>query len=141
MLKKIFFYIAVAGWVLSLIIHLLTFVGYDILERTSLFLMFPLHFLVFMVWIPAMIYLMKSEEYRLFNPFYTLKAVYNRVPIWVTVICVICYIYVLVTFLVTWSFSEERGTTTGIFSSFWMLFYGVAAAILFPTEKQVENDL
>ncbi len=141
MLKKIFFYIAATGWIASLIIHLMTFIGYDILERTSLLWMFPLHFLVFAVWIPAMIYLMRSEEYQLFNPFYTLKAIYNRVPVWASIICGVCFVYVIVMFLVTRSFHEGEGTITKIFSAFWMLFYSVAAAILFPTEKQIENDL
>ena len=141
MLKKIFFYIAVVGWIASFIVHLLTFASYDIFEKISLLWMFPMHLLIFVVWIPAMIYLIRSEEYQTFNPFYTLKAIYQRVPFWASITCIICFIYVFVTFLVTRSFSEEGGFTTRIFSSFGMLFYGVAATILFPTEKLIENDL
>lgn len=140
MLKKIFFYIAVAGWGLSLIIHLLTFVGYDIFARISFSWMFLSFFLVFAVWIAAAIYLIKSEEYEALNPLHTLKSIYNRIPFWASVICCVCFVYVFITFLITRYFPSEGGITR-IFSSFWMVFYGVAAAILFPTEKQIENDL
>lgn len=140
MLKKIFFYIAVAGWGLSLIIHLLTFVGYDIFARISFSWMFLSFFLVFAVWIAAAIYLIRSEEYEALNPLHTLKSIYNRIPFWASVICCASFAYFFIIVLVDRYFPTEGGMTK-IATSTGLFFYAIAAAILFPTEKQVENDL
>ena len=139
MLKKIFFYIAAAGWILSLIVHLLSIAKYDISDKTPY--IWALHLLIFVVGIPAMIYLIRSEEYQPLNPLFTLRAIYQRIPVWVSIGCIICFIYALVSSLVMRYFPHEGGPAIRVFSSFWMLFYGVAAAILFPSKKQIENDL
>lgn len=139
MLKKIFFYIAATGWILSLIVHLLSIAKYDIADKTPY--IWALHLLIFVVWLPAMIYLVRSEEYQSFNPLFTLRAIYQRIPVWVSIGCIICFIYASVSFLVMRYSLHEGGSATRVFSSYWMLFYGVAAAILFPSKKQIENDL
>lgn len=143
MLKKIFFYIAATGWVASLIIHLLTFAGYDVFEKISHAWMALLFLFIFVVWIPAMIYLIRSEEYQPLNPLFTLRSIYNRIPRWVTIGCVVCFIYTIVTLVFLQLFLTEggTGTITRILSTCCLLFYGVAITILYPSQEQIENDL
>lgn len=59
-LKKIFFYLAVAGWVLSLTVHLLSVVDID--AREQLPFIWLLHVGIFVVWIPSILELRKNKE-------------------------------------------------------------------------------
>lgn len=111
MLKKIFFYFAVTCWCLSLIVHLLSVVGYDISYR------FPytwiLHVFLVFAFVPAMIYLMKGKKLMesldsgWVNPFNFLKDIFKNSPVWLTTICAVCFIYAFI------NFSIFSGSYTG----------------------------
>ncbi|MFV0536208.1 MAG: hypothetical protein ACK5M3_02425 [Dysgonomonas sp.] len=168
MLKKIFFYIAAAGWVLSLVVHFLSIDKYDITDKIPY--IWALHIFLIVVWLPAILYLVKDKEFKNMTPSAVFKSIYKKCPFWVITICLICFIYAGINFSIYLNsyigsadiidgqyvlqnkgalikniseeeYHEYNAAQTRAFSGHWLVFYGIAAVILFPSKKQVENDL
>lgn len=168
MLKKIIFYIAVAGWVLSFIVHLLSIAKYDITDKIPY--IWALHIFLFVVWLPAILYLVKGKEFKNISQSAVFKSIYKKRPFWLITICIICFIYAGINFSIYLNsyigsadiidgqyvlqdkgalikniteeeYHEYNAAQTRAFSGHWLVFYGIAAAILFPSKKQEETDV
>lgn len=153
-LKKVFFYLSVIGWCLSLIVHLSAVSGFDVESEYPY--VFLLHIGIFIVWFPAIISTMRNEEYKesgnlSMSPIPFLKITFGRTPIWLTVIAAVCLIYAFVNFFLAFGMFDFLGSTenTGIndeanttrgFSGHWLAFYGMAAVMLYPYKKKEQAD-
>lgn len=104
-MKKIIFYIAITGWTLGLIVHLLSIADVDVTEK------FPyiwlLHLGIFVVWLPTVLDMKKNKELIEFkqsgmlnrmNPFEFFKIIFKDKPIWLTVMAAGGFIYALINF-------------------------------------------
>ena len=129
-IKKIFFFIAIIGWILGLTAHLLSFTGYT---SPTFWL---LHIGVFVVWFPAMICLVKETGKsmpELLNYFKSISA-----PKWLKIIVAVCFIYAFINFVLfasSFQISDEDSDMLRGFSGHWMAFYGMATLILYPFGK------
>jgi hypothetical protein len=104
-LKKILFGLAVTGWSLGLIVHLLSLADFDVTSKVSF--VWLLHLGIFVVWLPAVIDLKKNEELKEFQrsgllnrmnlvAFY--KIIFKQTPPWLTVIAIVGFFYALINF-------------------------------------------
>lgn len=104
-MKKTIFYFAVSGWMLALIVHLLTLTGVDI--NSSAPYVWALHIGIFAVWLPAILMLRNDEELRTFqqlqkqrstrtNPFRIYKIMFRHTPVWLTIIALGGFLYAFV---------------------------------------------
>lgn len=168
MLKKIFFYIAIAGWIASLMAHLLSIAKYDITDKIPYIRV--LHLFLFVVWLPAILYLIKGKEFKNMPQSAVFRSVYKKCPSWLIAICVISFIYAGINFFIFLNsytgsadiingqyvlqnkgsvikniteeeYHEYNTTGTRAFSGHWLVFYSVAAVILFPSKKQEEANV
>ncbi|MDU1889748.1 MAG: hypothetical protein E6767_03580 [Dysgonomonas sp.] len=98
-MKNIFFGLAIIGWLIAMIVHLLSIVNFDIWNRFPY--IWVLHVGVFVVWIPAIISLMRNKELKDYgslwgNPFYFLKIILRQIPKWFIVIVALGFIYTFI---------------------------------------------
>ncbi|MBB4037426.1 putative membrane protein [Dysgonomonas hofstadii] len=111
--KVYFFYFAIIGWILSLIVHIISVYGIDLMDR------FPyvwlLHIAVFIAWLPAILYLVKDPEIKEmqknkatpFNPMTFLKIIFKNTPVWLMIVAGIGFIYTIINF--AWFFYSISG--------------------------------
>ena len=176
-MKNVFFYFAITGWTLGLIIHLLSIADYNTAEKVP-FIWF-LHIGIFIVWLPAVLILTKNEELKAFrqsgllkqlNPIAATKIFFGQTPTWLTIIAVAGFFYAIINgmfFMVTTQlgaldikngqyilhnhgkliktlteqeYYHYKANEVRFFSGHWLLFYGLAAAILFPFNKQTKKS-
>jgi len=131
--KKVFFWIAIIGWILGLIVHLLSFTGYT----SPIFWL--LHIGIFFAWAPAIIALQKGAGNNISDFFNYFKSI--SAPKWLIIIAVVSFIYAFINFALFMESSTKdhdpdmfRG-----FSGHWMAFYGMAALILYPFGQKEEK--
>jgi hypothetical protein len=102
-MKKPLFYLAAAGWTLSLIINIFSIAGVDLGEIFPLIWLF--HIGVFAVWIPLIFNLrnnellmsyQRSDFLQKMNPNWLFKIVFKNTPPWMTAISVGGFFYVFV---------------------------------------------
>lgn len=102
-MKKAFFFFAVIGWSIGLVVHLLSLFDYDVAE------VFPfvwiLHVGAILIMFPAIIELKKTVPVRQVNGrllgtsrgFYT--HVFKNAPRWLSIIVGLCFAYAIVNFI------------------------------------------
>lgn len=164
-MKTSLFWIAVAGWILGLMVHLLSLLSIDVQDKVPY--IWLLHLGIFIVWIPTASMLKKSgglssvgsSPWRLF---YSLK---QKAPDWVAAIAAGGLIYAVINFILfiamqdgtpavsnghyylhhhgtrirditEQEYHHYRALTLRGFSGHWMAFYGMAAAFLYPFRKE-----
>ena len=151
MLKKILFYFAVAGWLMSLFVNLNALEGVNLsVEYGYVWL---LHVGIFLIWIPAILELRKNEELKQFRtktltnglkPFAMYRIILRAVPSWMVVLVFACVGYAFLSFIY-FNFLSQSGVTKvptraltsndmGFFSALWLAFYGMGAAMLYPNK-------
>lgn len=169
-MRKVFFFMSVIGWLISLIIHLVSYAGIDIEDRFSQIWLFSIF--IFIVWFPAIIYSIKENKVKDKITFFSLdflKVIFGRAPIWLTTLAVLCFFYGFLSFwlhqnayigvpdiidgqyvlhnhgsiekvLTENEYHSYNAESLRSFSSFWLIFYGIAAAILYPFKKGKGSD-
>ena len=104
-MKKYIFYFATLGWILSLIVHLLSIADIDIREYFPFIII--LHFGIFVVWIPTVLNMRESPEIKEFeqqsffkkmNPVTFVKIIFKHTPTWITTIAMIGFYYAFLNF-------------------------------------------
>lgn len=113
-MKKTFFFVAIAGWLLGLMVHLLSIAGVNVIDKVPF--VWVLHLGIFAVFIPAMVDLsgrpaMKARRKADFRTrmqasgFY--KIVFSQTPTWLTMLTAAGFVYAVINFL--WVFSSFAG--------------------------------
>lgn len=153
-MRKVLFFIACGGWMCSLLVNAYAIEGIDLSVKYKY--VFALHVIIFVVWLPAVLALRNNEELRqlksqpfaIRNPFYFYRIIFKGVPVWLIVLIAGSAIYGFASFFYTnfaqgdlFSSSHRAATLTAqqksvntlrFFSSIWLVFYSMAAGILFP---------
>lgn len=175
-MKKFLFYIAVTGWTLGLIVHLLSLADFDITDKVPF--VWVLHIGIFVVWLPTVRDLKKNEELMEYqqsrmlngmNPFGFLKIIFRQTPTWLNTIAIGGLFYAIINFLLFMNsqlgtpeiqdgqyilqnhgqliktlteqeYHHYKANKVRGFSGHWLAFYGLAAAILFSSNRQKTND-
>lgn len=105
-MKKRFFYAAVAGFILGLIVHLAAVSGYD-LSRDIPFV-WILHVGVFIVFVPGIIYMRQNKAYqqlaaekqwRSGGVKQQFQVLFGGTPLWLRLTMVMMFVYAIVNFL------------------------------------------
>lgn len=153
-MRKVLFYVACAGWLCSLLVNLYGVAGIDLSVQYKY--VFALHIGVFIVWLPAVFALRNNQELRQLktqpfaarSPFSVYRIILKGVPAWLIVLIGGRAIYGFVSFIyvnfcqeglfssvhkaVTFTTQQKSVNTIRMFSAIWLLFYSMAAGILFP---------
>jgi hypothetical protein len=136
--RKIFFYIAIIGWVFGLIAHLLSIAGHTY----SLF--WILHLGIFVVWTPAVLYL--SKEVKQTDG---ITGLYNFIrsvspPKWLIIIAALGFVYAIINFMLYmagfYPTSDNDPDVVRGFSGHWMAFFSLAALILYPFGHKKDDN-
>lgn len=175
-MKKFLFYFAVTGWILGLIVHLLSLADFDITDKVPF--VWVLHIGIFVVWFPAVLDLNKNEELKAYeqsgilnrmNPLEFYKIIFRQTPTWLAVIAIGGLYYAGINFILFMTsqlgvpdikdgqyilhnhgqliknlteqeYHHYKANEVRGFSGHWLAFYGVAAAVLFPFNRQTINE-
>lgn len=162
-MKKFFFFFAAAGWIIGLVVHLLSVFDYDVIE--SFPFVWALHVGAILVMFPAIIELKKTApalqvegQYsrRQVNVF---KHLSQNAPRWLVAIVVLSFAYAFINFIlfkashqgspeiINGQYRLNSKTITALeyhhfnanllrgFSGHWLFFFGFASAVLFPFKK------
>lgn len=106
-MKKYLFYLAVIGWIVGLVVHLLAVAGVDVTAKVPF--VWVLHIGIFVVWLPAILTLKNSRAAQEFqktgtlntmNPVAILKMMFHNTPTWLTVIAIAGLLYAPINFMV-----------------------------------------
>jgi len=161
-MRRFFGILAVIGFILSVIVHGLTFLGVD--PQQDFRFVWLLHIGIFVVWIPAVI-ISKKDGTLKGDDFWRIAT--QGWPRWMKVLPGILFGYILFNFFFSLFVLNEGGNPSVIngekvlhshgriirkltdqeyhlhkaylvrgFSGHWLLFYAVAAVILYPERKQ-----
>ena len=147
-IRKIFFYLAIIGWCLSLIVHIYSIAGVNIEDEYPY--IWLLHIGIFVVALPGLISMKKNETYKEFknsgnlfmSPVIFFKIIFGKTPIWLMVIAAACFIYTFINSLSGFGFMDtnDEANITRMFSGHWLALYSIAAAILYSYEKKEKSD-
>jgi hypothetical protein len=105
-MKKVLFYFAVTGWILGLIVHLLSLADFDITDKVPS--VWFLHLGIFVVWLPTVLDLKKNEELKAYqqsgmldrmNLLGFFKIIFRQTPIWLTIIAIGGFFYAIINFM------------------------------------------
>lgn len=170
-MKFSLFYFAIIAWIISFIIHFLTYADIDL---TQYFPFYVLFIGIFVVWVPTILRMRKNKNlleyhsshiFNRFNPFGFYNALFRETPYWLKYIAIGSFVYGLINFFL---FFNSVGGVTGFhdgqyviqnrgeivkvltkqeyvhyqaletrgFSGHWLIFYGIAAAVLYPFNNQ-----
>jgi hypothetical protein len=114
-MKKYLFYLAVTGWTLGLLVHLLALSDIDVSEKIPF--VWALHVGIFIVWLPAVLELKKNKELQEFqkggmmksmNPFAMFKIVFKNTPLWMVALGIGGFFYAIINFMLF--ISSQHGT-------------------------------
>jgi len=105
-MKKFLFWLAVLGWTLALIVHVVSVADIDVTQKIPF--VWILHIGIFIVWIPAILVLRKNEELKnlkkigvltRMNPFDFFKPILKKIPSWLIVITIAGFFYAIINFM------------------------------------------
>jgi hypothetical protein len=140
-MKRILFFIALMGWVLSLLVNLSSY--HTDISNEYPFVMF-LHVGVFIVIIPTIVLLSTDDETkklqlgswpgRIKNPLKFWEIAFKNSPVYLSVLAGMCFIYTIASFII--NFGHSNVPTIRLFSGHWMAFYSIALAILYPFKRK-----
>jgi hypothetical protein len=143
-MKKALFLIALLGWTASVIVHILSIAGEDLL--TTYPVVMALHVGVFIVWLPTVWYLKNDADYKQFqearilkrsNPIAAFKVLLKKAPMFLKVIAIAGLLYAPVNFMIPFIEPIDEPNSTRMFSGHWMAFYGIALGALYPFNRAV----
>jgi hypothetical protein len=140
-MRRLFFYLALLGFALSVMAHITSFVIPNIEKLFPL--IWALHFGVFIVFFPAMLevkkraYLEELTIRRMMNPIAFFKFWFKNTPGWFIIITFVTMAYSSI-------YAQMQGDNPSInviswFSSVWLVFYTLSASILFPYQINSET--
>jgi len=163
--KKIFFIIAVVGFILGTLVHIISILEINL--QKDLPFIWVLHLVVFVVFIPAVLELKKNKELnKRMNPIKQFKTMVKFFPKPLVILTAFFLFYTLFNFLFSMSLLQGGGpniingeyvlsnhgkilrTLTEVeyykfqahelraFSGHWMLFFSVSITILFPQKNK-----
>ena len=143
-MKTTVFLLAFLGWIASAIVHIASTTAED------LFVQYPfimgLHLGVILVWASMFIYLKRDDDYRQFrqagfvhrlNLIALFKIFFKNTPPYLKLIAIIGFIYAQTNVIISMIDSGIEINSTRHFSGYWIAFYGIAMAVLYPFKKQV----
>jgi hypothetical protein len=116
-MKKLLFYFASTGWILALLVHVLSITDIDIASRLPF--VWILHLGIFAVWIPMILDLIKNEEIKQFqqarkqnrnNSTSLFKIIFKKTPTWLKIIAVGGFFYAGINFIL-FSISQQGSAT------------------------------
>jgi hypothetical protein len=126
-----FFWIAVAGFAASVVVHLCSLVG---VEQPFGRAAWGLHVGIFVVWLPAILVSQKLTKGARQAEFW--KAVLRGCPAWTRRALYVLFAYTFVNFFVGIAAGHQSDADNlRIFSGHWMLFYGAGAAMLYSAHR------
>jgi len=105
-MNKFLFYFAVTGWILGLLVHLLSLMDFDVTQQLPYIWLFGIG--IFVAWIPAVIKLKHNKKLealknasliKRMNPFFSLKLVFENTPTWLTIIAIGGFFYACINFI------------------------------------------
>ena len=114
-MRTVLFWAAVTGWIMALIVHLLSV--FDIGVEEKIPYIWGLHIGIFLIWVPTIIILKKSGAFSAFevsgmqkagSPIRFFKFLSERAPYWVVVIAAAGLAYAVVNFFIF--FFAQTGT-------------------------------
>lgn len=102
-----------------------------------------LHIGIFIVWLPAVMRVKRNQPE---NEKMTFKTLFRFTPWWMRIIAIASWLYATASFVISSGLLEGEMRksdfdTSHIFSSGWIFFYTIAAAVLYPkksTEAEVQ---
>ncbi len=116
-MKKYLFFLALAGWIMATVAHILSLVRMDVAE------IFPyiwlLHIGIFVVFVPMVFDMQKNEELKEYknsilgkkiNVIEMYKVIFKYTPKWMFVLVAICFCYGIINFILF--FFEQHGTAS-----------------------------
>lgn len=114
-MKKFLFYFAVAGWMLGLLVHLLSLLGFDVTESISF--VWLLHLGLFVVWIPAVLLFKNSEKIkadqestrsRKMGSNDLFKIAFKQIPKWLKIIAYAGFFLRSHQFYIIWDYQRRQ---------------------------------
>jgi hypothetical protein len=114
-MKKYLFYLALTGWILGLLVHILSLADIDVTETVPF--VWLLHIGIFVVWLPVILDLKKNEELQEYqqsgmlnriNPVGFYKIIFRETPTWMAIFVVAGFFYALFNFMLF--FASQGGT-------------------------------
>jgi hypothetical protein len=111
-MRKFLFYFALTGYLLGLIVHLLSLADIDILSNFPF--IWLLHLGIFVVWIPTIFEIRKRQQLEQKhsltknNPLSFFKVMFSRTPKWLTIVAIVGFIYAIINFSL--AFLSQTGT-------------------------------
>ncbi|HYV92581.1 MAG TPA: hypothetical protein VE978_12375 [Chitinophagales bacterium] len=105
-MKKYLFYFALTGWILGIIVHLLSLADIDVTEKVPF--VWLLHIGIFVVWIPIVLDLKNNQELREYqqsrlrnrmNPVGFFKIVFKDTPAWMALAAIGGFFYMGINFM------------------------------------------
>ena len=109
-MKKFTFFLAVTGWTLGLIVHLLSLSHYDVTDKLPY--VWVLHIGIFAVWIPAVFAMKNNEELKKYEEsgnrkiFGFFRIMFSQIPVWLRIIAIVSFFYALVNFILAFVFKD-----------------------------------
>lgn len=168
-MKKLLLFLALSGWALSLMVHIVSLAHMDIADKIP-FIWF-LHIGVFIVWLPTVLILRKNEELKQaktltrMNPVAMFNIMLKGAPPWLLYVVIGGFAYAIINFLLIISsgigvtsiidgqyvlhnhgqvlktltegeYHQCQAKEMRLSSGHWIVFYGIAAAVLYPSKKE-----
>lgn len=100
-MKKYLFYLAVTGWILALLVHILSLADIDVKQTVPF--VWLLHIGVFIVWIPVIFSLKENVEIKpmgkSMNAIGFYKIIFKETPTWMKVIAGAGFVYAFINFM------------------------------------------
>ena len=95
-MKKIFFTLAVIGFIFSLIVHIYSLLGINLMGNA-----YMIGFIgIFIVFIPAILELRKDKDLiKNNNPAFFLKTIFKHTPNWLKLLTLIAFVYAIINFI------------------------------------------
>lgn len=149
-MKKILFFVAIGGFAVSFVAHLVALAGIEIkVAANVLFLL--LFAVLFIVWLPTVIIVAQRQKEATLsisdrmNPVAMLRIWFDGAPEWLIAIAVVAFLYAGINFaLSTSALNETQRSQIGIgglrvMTGHFMAFYAIAAAVLCAAWKRGEQ--
>ena len=133
-----FMYVALAGFIASLIAHIAGYIG---IEKPFGFDPWPLHVGIFIVWLPAV--LVAQRLSRDFPQKDMWKATLRGCPSWMRKGLYVLFGYAFLSFFLFITLDSKSGNEASNvrgFSGHWLIFYFAAYAILYSAIQVSENE-
>jgi hypothetical protein len=116
-MKRALFYFALAGWLLGILVNVLSLLDIDVTEKAPF--IWLLHIGIFVVWIPAVLDLRENQELKDYmqsgilnqmNPIGFYKIIFKDIPTWIILLALGGFFYAGINFILF--ISSQEGTAS-----------------------------